>query len=324
VPVRFLDHRFILVTGKGGVGKSTVAAPLALAAARRGKRVLVCELKTAERISRLLGAPPVGTEIRRVAPGIDAVNMTPASALREVGLLKLRLKTLYRLTFENRVVADFLRGIPGLPELLLLGKCFFHEQERDPATGQPRWDLILVDAPATGHGIPFLRIPKVIVELFGDSPLAREAREIQALLEDPERTSLSLVRLPEELPTAEALALKAQVDELLRMPTGFLFINQVLLPLLDPAQAEQLDLLREQLATADGPVDPRLSALLGVGCSWCRRLRQQRPYLERLTGLSGMPCILLPRLFATALGPAEIQHLASHLAARLDEAEGAR
>ncbi|MBM4319468.1 MAG: ArsA family ATPase, partial [Deltaproteobacteria bacterium] len=226
---RFFERRFVIVMGKGGVGKSTVAAAIAIAAARLGKRVLVCELKTAERISRLFGSAPVGTEIGRVAEGIDAVNMTPQSALREVALLKLRLMALYRLTFENRVVADFLRGVPGLPELLMLGKCYYHEQETDPATGRPRWDMVVVDAPATGHGIPFLRIPRVILDLFGESPITHEASQIQALLLDGQRTSLNLVTLPEELPTAEVLALKAQVDTLLRIPTGYLFVNQVLL-----------------------------------------------------------------------------------------------
>lgn len=307
--IRFFDRRFVIVMGKGGVGKSTVSAAIALAAARQGKKVLVCELKTAERMSRLFGSPPVGMEIGPVAEGIEAVVMTPESALREVALLKLRLKTLYRLTFENRVVSDFLRSVPGLPELLLLGKAYYHEQELD-RSGRPRWDMVVVDAPATGHGIPFLRIPQVILDLFGESPITSEARQIRDLLQDERRTSLNLVTLPEELPTAEVLALKHQVDSLLHIPTGFLFVNQVLLPLLDEEQAADLDRLRERFPPR---ADARLKALVDAGCSWCRRMRQQRPYIDRLSRQGEMPTILLPRLFYRDFGRDAVSDLAGYL-----------
>ncbi|MEM6954691.1 MAG: ArsA-related P-loop ATPase, partial [Myxococcota bacterium] len=105
-----LDHRFLFVVGKGGVGKTTVAATLGLAAAARGKRVLIAMTNAKERLSTLLGVPPIGSEIANVAPGLDAVNMTPEAAIEEYGMMILKVRALYSALFENRLVRAFLRG----------------------------------------------------------------------------------------------------------------------------------------------------------------------------------------------------------------------
>jgi len=314
VPHRFFARRLHIVMGKGGVGRSTISAAIAKAGALQGKRVLVCELKTSERMSALFEAQPVGDEIRPLAEGVYGVNMTPESALREVALMKLKLRALYRLTFENRLVSDFLRGIPGLPELLMLGKCAYHVGEQDADGLRPRWDMVVVDAPATGHGIPLLRIPRVILELFGESPITHEASQIQALLEDPERTALHLVTLPEELPTSEALELRALLQGTLGLPLGSFFVNQVLLPLLDVSQMAELYRVRQGLEPGS---DPALRALVATGESWCRRMGQQRPYIDRVFEVAGADAIFMPRLFTRSFGQRAVERLAEHLLRRL-------
>jgi len=307
-----------IVMGKGGVGRSSVAATLAMAGARRGRRVLVCELRTDERISALFGAPPVGDAIGPVDDGIWAVNISPASALREVALLKLRLESVYRLVFGNRLVRDFLGGIPGLPDLLMLGKCTYHVGELRPS-GEPRWDMVVVDAPATGHGVPFLRIPQVILELFGDSPITAEAAQIGALLADPQRTAVHLVTLPEELPTSELLGLEEQLRLRLKLPLGCVFINQILLPLTSDSERHTVAALLDALpADADG----RLRALLELGRSWGRRVERQRPYIRRVVERTGAPCVMLPRLFGPAFRREAIASLADHLLRWAGEGEG--
>ena len=151
-PVPHLDHRLVVVTGKGGTGKSTVATALALLAARRGKRVLVAEVNAAtERVAPLLGAPPAGPVIREARPGISTVDVTPPAALREYGLQVVKLQVIYDAVFENRLVRHFLRVVPGLGELVMLGK-ILHEA-RAEERGRPRWDQVIVDAPATGHAL---------------------------------------------------------------------------------------------------------------------------------------------------------------------------
>ena len=136
--------QFVTVVGKGGVGKTTVSAALALAAARRGKRVLIAMCNAKERVSQLLEVAPIGPRNQTILPGIDAVNMNPKVALEEYGMMVLKVRTLYRAIFENRLVSAFLHGTPGIEAWSMLGKAQFHAHEtaarRPPALrhGHPR------------------------------------------------------------------------------------------------------------------------------------------------------------------------------------------
>jgi len=152
-----LGHRFLFVVGKGGVGKTTVGAAIALAAASKGKRVLLAMCNAKERVSAILGVPPVGAHNVTVMPNLDVVNMMPREALEEYGLMVLRSRTLFKAVFESNVVSALLRGTPGIEAWSMLGKAYFHTKEtlRD---GRPRYDLVIVDAPATGHGLEMRRV----------------------------------------------------------------------------------------------------------------------------------------------------------------------
>ena len=314
----FFDRRFILVSGKGGVGRSSVCAAIALEASRRNKRVLVCELNTNERIPPLFGAQPAGPEIARVANGIWSVNIRPEDAMREYGLMKLRIRALYRAAFENRIVHSFLRFIPGLPELLMLGKAFFHETERNEQTGRPVWDMVVVDAPATGHGVPFLRIPQVVLSVTSSGPMADDARRMQALLTDADRTSLNIVTLPEWLPVSEAIQLKRQVDDILHIPTGFLFLNAVHdSPFRSPSR-EALDLLQ----TGYRGADPLVSALIAAGDNRERRHLLEEEHLDRLRAAVDMPRVRIPYLFLPEWGRDALDAMARAITDGIDHHEG--
>ena len=175
-----LDKRLVFVTGKGGVGKSTVTAALALKAARDGKRVLVCEVRAHERISALLGHPPVGAEIRRLEPNIDAVDIETGVAFREYALMKLKFQAVYKMVFENRLMKYALRAIPSIAEIVTMGKIVYHVGER--VSGRPKWDVILVDAPATGHALTLLRTPRTIMDSVPAGAMADEMQHIQDVL----------------------------------------------------------------------------------------------------------------------------------------------
>src|SRR5262249_21654032 len=145
-----LERRFIVLSGKGGVGRTTVAAILARLAVAAGKRVLIAQTASAERLGRMLGRPgPVGPAVVSVAPGVDAVNMPPQTAIREYALMVLRSDLVYRAVFENRAVRGFLGAVPGLDAYSMLGKAWWHTTEM--ANGRPRYDLVILDGPASGH-----------------------------------------------------------------------------------------------------------------------------------------------------------------------------
>ena len=141
---RLFGLRFIVVSGKGGVGRTTVAATLARVAADAGKRVLLATATTTDRAGRLYGrAAPIGTDIVTLAPGVDAVNLTPESAIREYGRMVLRSELVARALFDNRAMRGFLGAVPGLDAYAVLGKAWWHTTES--VGGRPRYDLVIFD-----------------------------------------------------------------------------------------------------------------------------------------------------------------------------------
>ncbi len=290
------DRRFVILGGKGGVGKSTVTAALALSAARRGKKVLIVELGAKEKIPQLFGRPELsGYEPREIASGIESISVTPGPALEEYGLMKLRLKRLYRLVFENPMMRALVRMVPGMNELLLIGKAWSLEQETD-VYGRPRWDLLLVDAPATGHGVSILVLPHVILDTVTSGPMAEETAHIRDLLVDTRKTCFNVVTLPEEMPVNEALELRTQLTEKLRIPPGYLWVNGVWPDLVGEAE--------EGLASAAG-----LSHVARVARTFARRRQAQAEHLKTLSQKCDLPQIQLPFLFTDAFGLPEIERL---------------
>jgi Anion-transporting ATPase len=313
-----LERRFLVLSGKGGVGRTTVAAALARAAADAGKRVLVAQASSAERLGRLFGRfGPVGTAVVTLAPGIDAVNMTPQSALHEYGLMMLRSELVYRTLFENRAVRGFLGAIPGLDAYAMLGKAWWHTTELDGA--RPRYDLVILDGPASGHATLMLRIPDAILGAMPKGPLARDARAIRALLSDPARAALVIVTLAEELPARETSELAAAARGPLKLPLGPLIVNAVPSDALSDAAADAvLEPLSaggkagEKVGEMSG--DAALDATLRLAASLRSHRRVADEVLTRLARDPGGPLVTLPRLPTADLGPAELAALAARLA----------
>jgi anion-transporting ArsA/GET3 family ATPase len=300
-----LDRRLLIVTGKGGVGKSTVSAALALEAARRGKRVLVAEVNVPERVAPLLEAPCAGPEIREALPGVFTVDVTPQHALQEYGLMVVKVRAVYEAVFENRVVKFFLRVIPSLPEVLVLGK-ILHEVRATDARGRPRWDLVIIDAPSTGHAVQLFRVPAALAETVPAGPLRRDATWMRDLLADPSVTALSIVALPEEMPVAESIELDAQVREVLGIPRGLLFLNAM--PEGRFTSGEQLRM--RALAEAAAPLGPAARAAL----QQARRAGEAARHAARLETAVDLPTVVLPLLAADRWGRDAIEHISRCLA----------
>lgn len=306
-----LDLRFVMLSGKGGVGRTTVAAALARVAAAAGKHVLLAEAATTDRLGRMFGRAPLGTRVERLAAGIDGVNITPESALHEYGLLTLHSELVTRALFENRAVRGFLGAIPGLDAYAVLGKVWWHTTEVE--TGRPRYDLVIFDGPATGHASQMLRIPQAILNAMPKGPLARDARAIRDLLHDATRAALTIVTLPEALPAREAFELATRARGELEIPLGPLVVNGV------PDADLTGDAVTEVLAQAPAAAadDPGLGATLRLAGRIRAHRRAAELVLEGLARDPGLPLVLLPRVPTVDIGPALIDALVPRLTAGL-------
>jgi anion-transporting ArsA/GET3 family ATPase len=296
------DKRFVLVTGKGGVGKTTVCAAEALALAAKGKRVLVAMCNAKERLSTMLGVPAIGSSVVGVAENVWAVNMSPDKALEEYGILVLRSRALYKTLLDNRYVRSFLRAVPGLPEWSMLGKAWWHTTERRP-DGSSTYDVVILDAPATGHGLDMLRVPRVILDVVPPGLLRRDAERAWALFQDPKTCAIVLVTLPEEMPTTETIELAQALGEL-KLPIGRVVVNGVLPPLFS----------REERATLEGVTDlepaARGDAALAAARDRSTRERVQAESLNRLSRDLPVSPAFLPLLVENAASLEAIRQLA--------------
>jgi anion-transporting ArsA/GET3 family ATPase len=314
------DKHLVVVAGKGGVGRTTVGAALAVAAAKRGKRVLLCQTKSKERLSTLFGVPAVGTDLVRV-PQLEehggrlyVVNMTPQAALREYGTLVLRSEFIAKQVLENRVTKAFLHAVPGLEDYSMLGKVWWHTTEEEH--GRKRWDLVIMDGPATGHLLTLLTIPQSILEAVPEGPLTRPARATQELLRDPKRAALVLVTLAEDMPSNEAIELAKKQVQSVGMPFGPLVVNMLYPPrFLTGPSARVVDAFDEDLA-AMAKSDPGAAPLIPL-VSAARTAKRRRElndrYLERLARDLPLPQVQLPYLFTPRFGPEALEELARRL-----------
>jgi hypothetical protein len=246
--------------------------------------------------------------VATLGPGIDAVNMTPESALLEYGVLTLRSELVARALLENRAMRGFLSAVPGLDAYALLGKAWWHTtEERD---GRPRYDLTILDGPASGHAALMLRIPGAILTAMPKGPLSRDARAIDELLHDPARAALLVVTLPEELPGREASELCATARDDLHLPLGPLVVNAV--PS-DEAAAPALGPVLDR--PPQGGDDPALRATLRLASTARAHRRLADQTIAALARDLGLPVLPLPRLPTIDVGPPGIATLAGRLAA---------
>jgi len=296
----FAPRRFLFITGKGGVGKTTVTAALARSLSARGLRVLVTVCGAKERLSTLLGAPALTSTISQLAPNIWGVQLVSEVALREYGMMKLKNRVVVDAIFDSKYVAGFLSGTPGMKEWSLLGKAWFHATEEE--SGRPRFDVVLFDAPATGHGLDMLRVPKVIVEIAPPGVLRSDAERAWEMFKDPARSGVVVVTLPEEMPTNESLELCAALRSELTLPISEVVVNSLLPPLFSSAEASALERLGAQAH------DTPAGAVLDSGVRRATRERIQNESLTRLAAL-GVPLRRLELLTEGAATPDAVLRL---------------
>lgn len=198
------------------MGKTTLSLALAYLSAQNGKKTALVELN-ASSTSILLDIPPLIYTAKKIAPDLEALSIDAHSAFREYVLMQIKLKTLYKAVFENKLVRYFIDATPGLGDLMCIGKIYSLTQN---------YDVVIVDAPATGHGLGLLQISHVVSSAVKVGPLGHEAKNIDAFLHDPLQTQVVLVTLPEDMPVTETLELAQKLKEN-QFPLGPVFLNQM-------------------------------------------------------------------------------------------------
>ncbi|MDP2313876.1 MAG: ArsA family ATPase [Pseudomonadota bacterium] len=298
--MKLLDRRVVLVTGKGGVGKTTISALIALRAARAGKRVLLCETSGVTQVPALFRVAGRGYDPVEVAPRLHTLSITSEAAIEDYVVMQLHFRRLYKLVFRNRVVGPFIDAVPGLHDLIQLGKVF--DLERTQLGGRPAWDLIVVDAPATGHGLTMLASPRAMMELTIAGPFHDNARDIAALFEDHARTALVLVSLPEDMPLKETEELYQRLGPLREAVHG-LVLNEV-----HPAPVPDPALYRTLAPTLRERADEAGREALAIADAALLRTGRQDDARRRLQAL-GPKVVDVPFLYRRDLGPTDLSGL---------------
>ncbi len=301
-----LDRRFHFVTGKGGVGKTTITSALALSLAARDKRVLICGCNAKERFSALFEAPPLGHDVTLVAENVWATNIDPGRAMEEYGQMILKSRTVSRAVFDNRYVRSFFRATPGLYEWAMLGKAWFHAVEPSP-DGTPPFDAVIVDAPATGHGLDMLRVPKVIVDVVPPGILRRDAERAWEMFRDERQTGVVIVTLPEDMPVNETLELSEAMTGELGLHVSNVVVNGMIPPLFSAPERASL--------LAPRALDERTRGGVAVAAGARRALREtiQAEALAKLGKHLSSPKVYVPLYFGGVNGLAEVREIARRL-----------
>jgi anion-transporting ArsA/GET3 family ATPase len=297
-----LDRRLLFFTGKGGVGKSTVAAATALLASNIGKRVLLVEVDAKGDVPAQFEQRPVGFTPREVHPGVLAMAMDTEAALQEYLKLNLRVPVLGRVGPLAKALDFVASAAPGVKEILTIGKICW--EVREAIEGRSDIDLVVVDATATGHIVAQLGAPAGIRELVDVGPVRTQTQWLSEMLEDPAITAVNIVTTPEEMPVAETIELVGRLRTELSVPLGTVVVNRVLPELFTHADEAAFEALREPDAQA--VLEARAgtgSTVVLDGARLAVSLRRTRAvHLERLLEAVDLPLLYLPYLFVRAHG----------------------
>jgi len=295
------DKALVYVTGKGGVGKTTVAAALGLAAARHGRRTIVCEVAEQDRVSRAFARHGVTRDEEvMLADDLWAITIDPEAALHEWLSRQLGGGPAGRLLGHSHAFQHFVAAAPGAKELITIAKVWELAQLERWDRQNRTYDLVIVDAPASGHGLAMLTAPRTFGEIARVGPIRRQATKVSEMLSDPARTGYVAVALPEEMPVNETIELEGRLFEAVGLGLDAIVVNGVW-----PERFSSAD-VRKLRAVEDGEVVR--AALVSHA-----RAKAQRAQVRRLRSKTDAPVSLLPFLFEAEVGLAGYRKLASEL-----------
>lgn len=306
-----LDRRLVFVTGKGGVGKTSVAAAIASLAAARGQRTLVCEMDAKGSLADAFDSRTLTFEPREVEPNLFAMAMNTEDALREYLRLFVRVPFLGKIGPLARTFDFVADAAPGVREILTVGKFCWETKER-------HYDLIVVDAEATGHIVSQIGAPLVIRELVKVGLVRDQTDWMLEVLHDPAVTGVAVVTTPEEMPVTETLALLGRLAAETGVEPTALVVNRVLPALFDRRQAGIVDRLPEAERLLVDAAGKNVRAVLDAARITEARRRIGGEHLARLRDHTDLPMLMVPELFTRATGRRVVSLVADALAEELD------
>jgi anion-transporting ArsA/GET3 family ATPase len=301
------DKRLVFVTGKGGVGKSTVSLALGLAAARRGRRAIICEIASQEHASRVLHRAEVGYHEVQISDGLWTISIDPDEAMREYVLLQLKVRAMRDLLFRTPIFTYLAAATPGLRELVTIGKIWELALEDRKVKKGRSYDTVIVDAPATGHGIGFLETPRTFARIARVGPMHAQAEALDAFICNHRRTGVVLVAIPEEMPVNESSLLEQRLGEEVGVSVDRVYMNALYPERFSDSEAERL------AGALNGNEGGAAASAIRAAVSEHRRALAQRRQLARLREQVTTPVSTLPFIFKPVLGMAELEALSREM-----------
>ena len=316
---QFLAPKILIVSGKGGVGKTTVSAALALVAARQGRKVCIAEVDRKGTLPRLFGGGQLTYDPSEIAPGVWGMNIVPEESLAEYLDVQYHMKRVSKVFTSSHFVDSITTAAPGLKDVLVLGTVWYLEQGRQ-GDSKVQFDTIVLDAPAAGHMLTFLSAPMGLSDALRVGPVRRQSDWLVEMLRHPNRTRVHLVTLPEEMPVSETVETSQALAAKLGLDPGAVFANAVYQELLTKEEQEALD----EVMADDNPRELRiraaevalrldnddLEALVGYARFHAARRAIQTKHLRSLKRSIDDPVLELPYLFSGGLELPDIETLA--------------
>jgi anion-transporting ArsA/GET3 family ATPase len=304
VVLGLFDRRLIFVTGKGGVGKSTVATALGLVAARRGLRTIVAELASQDHVGRAFDQAGETFQEMELAENLFTISVDPQRAMEEY--LRVKTGAVGQALGQSRLFHGFAMATPGMRELLTMGKIWELAQDERRTDGGDVYDLVVVDSPAAGHGVGILRTPRTFAEIARVGPIAHQAGTIAATIADADFTAVIAVATAEEMPVNETLWMREALAD------DGLTLNATIVNACYPARFTAAE--HKRLQTARRRSKSSLAgAALSAAVSEHARAERQREQLDRLRQGLDTELVELPYLFAEEIGRRELEQLADSL-----------
>ncbi|HEY4398172.1 MAG TPA: ArsA-related P-loop ATPase [Acidimicrobiia bacterium] len=301
--------RVMIVAGKGGVGKTTVTATLATAAADAGLSVLIVEVEGKSGLAACFGRPPLEYEEAELAPRIRGRTLTPDEALVDY-LENHGLRRISKRLVRSGALEVVSSAVPGMKDILVLGKVKALELERAA-------DLIIIDAPAAGHAVTFLLSPRGLGDAVRVGPVSKQATDVIEMLSDPARCQVMLVTVPEETPVNELVDTAFQLEDRIGVQLGPVVVNSCYPDPGLPASVDEVQRLADELGVF---VSPREAGDLVAAAEFRReRYVLQQEQADRLAARLPLPQVRLPFLFTAELGPPEIGVLAGRFEEQVAE-----